>query len=632
MLTTTYPADSTLNVAYTYDQATGHGFGVGRLTSLTDASGSLSRSYDERADLLGELRTNGSTGLTTTYTYDSARRIASIDYPSGTLVSYTRDTMGRVTTVASKAPGASSATNLVSSMTYAPFGPMTHMSAFNGVSTSYTLDADYRITAIDDISHTGYVYDNADNLTSTSDWTYANGNQTLSYDSLNRLTYAYAVWGYGTATYSYDANGNMTTQNGTTYSYSSGTNRLSGASWTDPMWGPLSWAMSYTATGNVSNLEIGGAYSNFTGTYNAANRLASVSNVPLGWTNSYDAFGQRITKTQSGSGTPILYSYDQRSSLLEEQESGLYTDYIYVNGRVIGLQENNGSGSVLYYVSTGTPHAATDSTGSLIWSYYHFPYGYEDGFGSSITQNLRFPGMYSDDDPDGFTNNLQRDYYAPTGRYFEADPIGLAGGLNPYRYANDNPMKYIDRTGKDALAIIGLIAGAYTGYITSPNNPITGALIGGSVGFATGLFAPWLTGQAVDAAIAAGLGTSGQMVAGGLTISGLTAGATAAGTAAINCLNGESKWEGLGTAEAIAFASMLPGMDLLGSAAFAAGADIAASDLTFAGVVSAVLASTATTIDQLWQSIRSNGATALPSSPLNSCPPSVNGVLHICIP
>ena len=469
VLTTTYPADSTLNVAYTYDQTgTGFSFGVGRLTSLTDASGSLTRAYDERGNLLTEKRTNGTTVLTTSYTYDVTSRMASMTYPSGTLMTNTRDAAGKITTVAVKAPGASSATNLVSSMTYAPYGPMTHMSAFNGVSTSYTLDADYRITAIDDISHTGYVYDNADNLTSTSDWTYANGNQTLSYDSLNRLTYAYAVWGYGTATYSYDANGNMTTQNGTTYSYSSGTNRLSGASWTDPMWGPSSWAMSYTATGNVSNLEIGGAYSNFTGTYNAANRLASVSNVPLGWTNSYDAFGQRITKTQSGSGTPILYSYDQRSSLLEEQESGLYTDYIYVNGRVIGLQENNGSGSVLYYVSTdtlGTPHAATDSTGSLIWSYYHFPYGYEDGFGSSITQNLRFPGMYADDDPDGFMNNLQRDYYSPTGRYLEADPIGLAGGLNPYRYANDNPLKFTDR--------LGLLSQSFGG-VCSTDNPTGG--------------------------------------------------------------------------------------------------------------------------------------------------------------
>ena len=42
-LTRTYPADSSLNVAFTYDQS-GHGDGIGHLTSLTDQAGSLSLS------------------------------------------------------------------------------------------------------------------------------------------------------------------------------------------------------------------------------------------------------------------------------------------------------------------------------------------------------------------------------------------------------------------------------------------------------------------------------------------------------------------------------------------------------------------------------------------------------------
>jgi YVTN family beta-propeller protein/YD repeat-containing protein len=82
VLTTTYPADSAENVSYTYDQ-TGHGKGIGRLTSLTDASGSLSRTYDERGNILTEQRINGTNTLTTTYTYDNASRTASITYPSG---------------------------------------------------------------------------------------------------------------------------------------------------------------------------------------------------------------------------------------------------------------------------------------------------------------------------------------------------------------------------------------------------------------------------------------------------------------------------------------------------------------------------------------------------------------------
>jgi len=41
-LTTTYPADTSENVSYTYDQTTtGFTFGIGRLTSVADAAGSF---------------------------------------------------------------------------------------------------------------------------------------------------------------------------------------------------------------------------------------------------------------------------------------------------------------------------------------------------------------------------------------------------------------------------------------------------------------------------------------------------------------------------------------------------------------------------------------------------------------
>ncbi len=37
------------------------------------------------------------------------------------------------------------------------------------------------------------------------------------------------------------------------------------------------------------------------------------------------------------------------------------------------------------------------------------------------------------------------------GRYPEADPIGLAGGMNGYRYAMDNPFKFVDPRGTQAV-------------------------------------------------------------------------------------------------------------------------------------------------------------------------------------
>jgi len=47
-------------------------------------------------------------------------------------------------------------------------------------------------------------------------------------------------------------------------------------------------------------------------------------------------------------------------------------------------------------------------------------------------------------------------YYDPdTGRYLTPDPIGLAGGINPFVYSHNNPVNYIDPYGLQSIAIPG---------------------------------------------------------------------------------------------------------------------------------------------------------------------------------
>jgi RHS repeat-associated protein len=127
----------------------------------------------------------------------------------------------------------------------------------------------------------------------------------------------------------------------------------------------------------------------------------------------------------------------------------------------------------------GTPQAMTDQAGRTVWTVEYEPFGKvavdqdPDGDGHHVVNNLRFPGQYYDAET-GLHYNWHRDYDPEMGRYLQPDPLGLAGGLNPYPYAEGNPLRYSDPQGLMVLpwpvivpaaeqalgALIGFIAGA----------------------------------------------------------------------------------------------------------------------------------------------------------------------------
>ena len=79
-------------------------------------------------------------------------------------------------------------------------------------------------------------------------------------------------------------------------------------------------------------------------TYNQANRLASVTGIPLAISSMvYDAFGKRVSKSSEA----LIISHDgQDGSLLEEDDAGFQTDYLYLNGSLAAEI----TGGKLYYV------------------------------------------------------------------------------------------------------------------------------------------------------------------------------------------------------------------------------------------------------------------------------------------
>ena len=441
LLTRTYPADSTLNVSITYDQA-GHGDGIGRLTSLTDQAGSLSRSYEARGLVTSGVRAISSHNYTTGYTYESAGRLSQITYASsGWKVTYTRDSAGQVTRADATQPGHTSV-NLAQNIVHLPFGPASSWLYTNAVTDTRTFDQDYRMTSVKDhgltdIQYLGFAYDDDNNVTGITDHVTPANNQTFHYDSLSRISFASGP--YGTvSSITYDSNSNILTYGGVSNTVPSGSDRMSVSN---------GGSILYDSVGNVTQTSTGA-----TQTYSKANRLATTLSGGVTGVYRYDAFGQRIMSTINGSAKTNIEQYDLSGHLLTETNSGLETDYAWLDG--MPLTAIDIKGVKKYSLSTdniGTVHVGTDINRTVVWRGSYAPFGAVSPSPATVTMNLRFPGMHND--PSGYYHNGFRDYNPQDNndRYLETDPAGLQGWTtpwsNPYVYANANPGKYTDPSG-----------------------------------------------------------------------------------------------------------------------------------------------------------------------------------------
>src|SRR5262249_37450107 len=114
LLSRQYPAAPGENIAYTWDATTGGNKGIGRLTRIDDASGSVEWTYDALGRVTQETKTTAGMGYTVAYAYDADGNITQVTYPSGRTVSYARDALGRISAVATQADGASPVVTLAS--------------------------------------------------------------------------------------------------------------------------------------------------------------------------------------------------------------------------------------------------------------------------------------------------------------------------------------------------------------------------------------------------------------------------------------------------------------------------------------------------------------------------------------
>jgi RHS repeat-associated protein len=460
LLGITYPT-SALDVAFAYDQGnttTGCAAStpLGRLTRMTDATGSTTYCYDKRGNVTSKTQVTAGTTLTVAYTHTLADRVATITYPSGGIATYGYDSAGRPLTLSWKKSSIASPVTIVSDISYYPFGPPHMLTYGNGRTLTKTYDQDYAIDSVESSAFGGLVLDFGrdvmGNITSASS---ALGttppDRQYVYDKLYRLTRVNDATGAMLEDYNYNKTGDRTLkqfagQAAQVYTYLSGTHRLGSVDGT---------SRSYDDNGNTTDRGDG-----VTLAYSDQNRLYG-ADVPGNWTEyAYSGRGERVHKLQDNSGTPVLdrYVYNETGQMLhnlkQETTGGLPVEtpveYLFVDAIPVAQIR----GKVLSYIEAdhlGTPRvSATPATNDQEWDWDLLG----DVFGANEavtaiggeTVDLRYPGQWMDSET-GLHYNYFRDYEPATGRYAESDPIGLSGGVGTYAYVGGNPLILSDYFG-----------------------------------------------------------------------------------------------------------------------------------------------------------------------------------------
>ena len=258
------------------------------------------------------------------YSYNGKDELNTISYPSGLVVDYNPDDLGRPRKVG----------QFASNVTYFPNGQVKKITFANGKSTTYTQNN--RLfptrTTVNGLGETNvdlsYNYDVSGNVKQINDLVNFSYNRSFTYDGIHRLKTASGIWGSGSI--SYDVTGNITAKQmggqSLNYNYGADNNRLTSVSGYSPR------NYSYDSYGNISN------DGSNTFQYSEDGNLTSVT----GLTDiqyRYDGNKNRVLQAKSGEGFNSVYN--QAGLLLFKNDStrGIQSDYVYLKDKLIARRD-----------------------------------------------------------------------------------------------------------------------------------------------------------------------------------------------------------------------------------------------------------------------------------------------------
>ena len=286
--------------------------------------------------------------------------------------------------------------------------------------------------------------------------------------------------------------------------------------WSDLLTAFDGGAITYDNIGNPLTYHDGKTF-----TWTAGRRLSGVTDGESSYTYAYDGDGNRISKTVNG----------------------VTTEFVYVDGKLLGLKKGQDKLQFLYdetdtaygFIHNGTPYyydknlqgdiiGIYDRNGSRVATYTYDVWGLPEFISDNALATLnplRYRGYFYDDET-GFYLTGARYYDPEIGRFINADAaigqIGTVQGSNMFAYCFNNPVNMADPTGNwpklstvfaaVAIAAVVVAAVAVTVATCGAAAPALAVAGGGIIGGVS----------AGAAAAAASIATGAMIVAGASTV------------------------------------------------------------------------------------------------------------------
>ena len=456
----------------------------GQLTAKLYPDGSQAiYNYDPRGNLILASNSVG----TITMTYDGNDRLQRITYPGGQWLQYTYCICGRHESMTDQLgyqinygyDSAGRLQNLTTTnatlvqYTYDAAGRLSLKTLGNGVYTTYSYDSASQLVALTNagpggntISLFNYGYDSRGRRTSMNT---AYGQWTYQYDDLGRLTSAVLA---STNTnvpsqnlnYTYDALGNrvQAVENGVTTGYNvNNLNQYLQAGAT---------TLNYDTDGSLTQ-KVAGATILLAITNDFENRVIGFGSANGQRQIQYDALGFPEIVWRNGVKNIQIYDpfglgnlagiYNSSGTLTERQFHGFGTV-----GTLDGATQ-----TFLTFDAMGNVSDFTAANGSLNAALAYRPFGQQILGTNGTKPLLGFAGGLSVTEEGDLEFMRMRFYDSSLGRFSSMDPIGIAGGINVYAYAHNNPVRYTDPRGLATGNICGGNGGNFPGGNSSPYTP-----------------------------------------------------------------------------------------------------------------------------------------------------------------